>query len=131
MANPNGKKGAWFERETADYWRDNWDDRIDRRVKTGAKDKGDIANVRLGDHRIVVECKNVGTSQRDKDGNLRREQKYNLATWIREAQEEAENDGALCGIVIAKRIGKGQPEDQYVIMTQGDLVKLLHAVSHP
>lgn len=115
MANPSGRKGASFERVTADYWRDTWDDRIDRRVKTGARDKGDLANVRLGQHRLVVECKNVRAT--------------NLAGWVTEAQVEAENDGALCGIVVAKRKGKGSPEDQYVIMTQGDFLKLIKALT--
>ena len=113
MANPNGRKGTAFERQTADFWRDHWDDRIDRRVKTGAKDKGDVANLRLGPHRIAVECKN--------------ERRTDLAGWVKEAQEEAENDGALLGVVVAKRKGHGQPQDQYVIMTQGDLLKLLQA----
>jgi len=115
MANPNGKKGASFERLTADYWRDNYDDRIDRRVKTGAKDKGDLANVRLGSHRIVVECKN--------------ERAISLAAWVKEAQEEAVNDGALCGVVVAKRKGNARPEDQYVILRQEDLLKLLKAAA--
>ena len=113
MANPNGRKGSSFERQTADYWRDNYSEFIDRRVKTGAKDKGDLANVRLGPHRIVVECKNTTRA--------------NLSGWIKEAQEEAENDSALMGLVVAKRKGKGRPEDQWVLMTQGDLLKLLLA----
>lgn len=115
MANPNGRKGASFERSVADWWRDVWDDRIDRRVKTGAKDKGDLANVRIGTHRLVVECKN--------------EKGFHLAGWVKEAKVEAENDGALCGIVVAKRIGHGRPEEQYVIMEQGDFIRLLTAAS--
>lgn len=115
MANPNGQKGASFERQTADYWRDNYDDRIDRRVKTGAKDKGDIANLRVGSHRVVLECKN--------------ERSYNLSGWIKEAHTEAENDGALLGAVVAKRKGCGKPADQWVVMTQGDFLKLLSLVA--
>lgn len=114
MANPNGRKGATFERQTADYWRDTFSDFIDRRVKTGAKDKGDIANVRVAGHRLVVECKNSS--------------RIDLAGWIAEAQAEAVNDGALCGIVVAKRKGKGNPEDQYVVLTQGDLMKILKLI---
>ena len=113
MSNPNGRKGASFERQTADFWRDHYDDRIDRRVKTGSQDKGDVANLRLGPHRLAIECKN--------------ERKVDLAGWVTEAQKEAANDGALLGVVVAKRKGKGQPEDQWVIMTQGDLLKLLQA----
>lgn len=115
MSNPNGRKGTAFERQTADYWRDHWDDRIDRRVKTGPADKGDVANLRLGEHRIVLECKN--------------EKRTDLAGWVQEAQKEASNDGALIGVVVAKRKGKGQPEDQYVICTQGDFLKLLLAAT--
>jgi hypothetical protein len=116
MANPNGRKGASFERSIADWWRDVWDDRIDRRVKTGAKDKGDLANVRIGPYRIVVECKN--------------EKGFHLAGWVKEAQAEARNDGALCGIVVAKRIGTANPGEQYVIMTQSDLIQIIRAASH-
>lgn len=115
MPNPNGQKGTSFERQTADYWRDHYDDRIDRRVKTGPGDKGDVANLRLGEHRIVLECKN--------------ERRIDLAGWVTEAQKEAKNDGALIGIVVAKRKGKGQPEDQYIVMTQGDFLTLLLAAS--
>lgn len=144
MSNPNGKKGSAFERQTADYWRDNWSPFIDRRVKTGAKDKGDLANVRvrgkdlaetpglivpaMTSHRVVVECKNV---MRKDPTTGKPVQGYNLAQWIREAQEEAVNDEALVGIVVAKRRGTDKPEDQFVIMTQGDLMKLLKVVTSP
>ena len=38
--------GARFERLISDFLRDNLDDRIDRKVRTGARDTGDVANVR-------------------------------------------------------------------------------------
>lgn len=105
--------GARLERIVADYLADTVDDRIDRRVKTGAADKGDIANLRdLQNRRIVVECKDYG-------GRLQ------PAAWIKEAQTEATNDGALLGVVVAKRRGTTKPEDQWVITTLGDLTKLL------
>lgn len=105
--------GARFERHIADYLAENIDDRIDRRVKTGAADKGDIANLRdLQGRKIVVECKDYG-------GRLE------PAAWIKEAQIEATNDGALLGVVVAKRKGTTKPEDQWVITTLGDLTKLL------
>lgn len=51
--------GAKFERLIADYLAKRWDDRIDRKVRTGSKDTGDIANFRTtDDKRITVECKN-------------------------------------------------------------------------
>lgn len=104
--------GARFERETADYLRDELSEFIDRRVKNGAKDLGDIANVRDSrGNRIVVEVKNVT--------------KTNLPQWTKEARAEAENDDALVGVVIAKRHGNGKMGDQWVHMTVDDLILLL------
>lgn len=121
MANPNGRKGASFERIVADHFQEHWIDGsaefIDRRVKTGAKDKGDLVNVRIGKHRIAVECKNTV------------EYKANLSGWLKEAQEEAANDDALVGVVVHKRQGKGLPGKQYVSMELDDLITLLHAAA--
>lgn len=105
--------GARFERQIADYLATNLDDRIDRRVKAGAADKGDIANVRDShNRRIVIEAKDYG-------GRL------NLPQWIKEAHQEAENDNAHVGLVIAKRRGTTNPADQWVAMTVNDLIQLL------
>lgn len=105
--------GARFERLISDFLRDNLDDRIDRRVKTGAKDCGDIANVRDShNRRIVIESKDYG-------GRL------NLPQWTKEAHQEATNDNAHIGLVIAKRRGTTNPADQWVVMTVNDLIQLL------
>ena len=105
--------GAKFERQIADFLRDNLDDRIDRRVKTGAKDCGDIANVRDShNRRIVIEAKDYG-------GRL------NLPQWTKEAHQEAENDDAHVGLVIAKRRGTTDPGKQWVAMDLNDLIQLL------
>lgn len=104
--------GARFERQIADFLRDNLDDRIDRRVKAGAADKGDIANVRDShNRRIVIEAKNTT--------------RPNLAGWIKEAHQEAQNDNAHIGVVVHKRHGNANPADQWVSCTLEDLVKLL------
>lgn len=111
------QKGSTFERTIADYLAAEVDDRIDRRVKTGAKDRGDIGGVRLHGQRVVIECKNVKTMA--------------LPQWTREAQIEAGNDDALVGIVVHKRHGKTKPAEQWVSMTVADLVAILTGQQNP
>lgn len=111
--------GARFERNTADWLRDNVSEWIDRKVKTGAADKGDIANVRThNNERVVVECKDYG-------GRLE------AGTWIKEAETERVNDEAIAGIVVAKRKGTTDPGDQYVITTLRDFTAILTGVRPP
>ena len=103
--------GTKFERLVADYLAAWVDDRIDRRVKNGPKDRGDIGGLRHGGERVVIECKN--TSRTD------------LATWAAEAEIQRGNDDALAGLIVHKRHGHALPEDQWVTLTLGDLVALL------
>jgi len=107
------KAGASFERLVADYLAEALnDDRIDRRVKTGNKDRGDIGGVRtIRGGRVVIECKSVS---RD-----------NLPLWIREAEVERGNDDAVVGVVAHKRFGSGDPAQQYVTMTLETFALLL------
>lgn len=111
------KAGSWFERIIADAFA--WhlhDDNIDRRVKRGEKDRGDIGGLRTRDgQRLVVECKN--------------EASFKLGGWVKEAHIEAVNDNALTGIVVHKRIGTRDPLDQYVTMTMRDLLLIGWGVS--
>jgi hypothetical protein len=104
--------GTRFERVIADCLA--WvlkDDRIDRRVKTGSKDKGDIGGLRTPfGARIVVECKDVSRT--------------NLGGWIEEARVEAGNDDAPVSVVVHKRRAHGDPLDQYVTMTLRSFVRL-------
>lgn len=88
------------------------DTRIDRKVKTGSKDKGDIANVRISDQKVVIECKDRGGQ-------------FFAAEWVTEAEIERINDEALAGIVIAKRKGVTDPMQQYVVCTVSELVALI------
>jgi hypothetical protein len=105
--------GAKFERLIADGLAEALQDtRIDRKVKSGSKDKGDIANVRLNDHKIVIECKDRGGQ-------------FYAAEWVAEAEAERVNDEALVGIVIAKRRGVTDPMQQWCVMTVGELVALM------
>lgn len=108
--------GARFERLIADALAEHVDDRIDRRVKTGNKDRGDIGGLRTylhreSGHRIIAECKDVT--------------RLALSGWVDEAELERGNDDALAGFVIHKRRGHGDPLDQYVTCTLRDLVALL------
>lgn len=105
--------GTRFERTIADHLATRLDDRIDRRARTGARDKGDIGGVRTPDgRRVVIECKDYG-------GRIL------AAAWLREAATEAANDDAAVGIVIAKRRGTTNPGAQYVLMTVDTLITLL------
>lgn len=107
--------GARFERAVADYLAQVVDDRIDRRVKTGAKDRGDIGGLRLSpalrSQRVVCELKD--TTRTD------------LPEWTREAATERLNDDAVAGVVIHKRHGNRNPAEQWVSMTVADLVALI------
>jgi hypothetical protein len=104
--------GSRFERLIADGLAKALnDDRIDRRVKTGAKDRGDIGGIRIHGQRLVIECKDTATLR--------------LPEWTREARQEAGNDDALTGVVVHKRRGTTDPLEQWVSMTVADLVALI------
>jgi hypothetical protein len=103
--------GASFERKVADYLATHIDDRVDRRVKTGAKDRGDIAGLRAHGQRVVVECKNV--------------RGLALGQWLNEAEVERGNDDALVAAVAHKRHGRGDPAEQLVTMTLRDFCALI------
>lgn len=105
------KAGASFERLIADTLAAHVDDRIDRRVKSGAKDRGDIAGLRHMGERVVIECKNTAT--------------VTLGAWARETETERGNDDALAGLIVHKRHGTADPMAQWVTCTLGDLIALL------
>ena len=105
------KAGSSFERSTADYLAAVVDDRIDRRVKNGAKDRGDIGGVRIHGQRVVLEVKNTA--------------KTSLGPWAAETEIERGNDDALAGVIVHKRHGKGKPADQWVTLTLADFAALL------
>lgn len=104
--------GTRFERTIADALAAALDDdRIDRRARTGAKDRGDIAGLRLHGQRVVVEVKDCATLR--------------LPAWTAEARTEAGNDDALVGVVVHKRRGVSDPLAQWVTCTVADLVAIL------
>ncbi|MBF6368405.1 hypothetical protein IU469_22165 [Nocardia puris] len=104
--------GTRHESAIAAYLAAHVDDRIERRARTGAKDRGDLSGVRApGGGRIVIECKDVA--------------RLDLAGWVREAEIERGHDDAIAGVVVAKRARTADPGAQYVVMTVRDLVALL------
>lgn len=109
------KAGSTFERQIADYLRDTLSNpNIDRMVKAGALDKGDIANVRDSHGRLIaIECKNTT--------------KMSLPAWTTQDHTEATNYQAHTGITIHKRHGTTAPGSQWVTMTVDDLIKLIQA----
>ena len=105
------KAGTAFERLIANAFAKHVDDRIDRRVKTGSNDKGDIGGLRFLGRRVVIECKDVS--------------RLNLSGWVDESDVERGNDDAIAGLVVHKRRGHSDGLDQYVTCTVRDLVALL------
>lgn len=99
------KAGSSFERSMADFLKSVLgDDGIDRQVKTGAKDTGDIRGVYLHGKRVVIECKDYGGRHR-------------LPEWLEEADVERGNADAEYGVVAWKRRGVADPAEQYLTMT--------------
>lgn len=101
-----------METLVASYLSQQVDDRIERRVKNGAKDRGDISGLRVLGNRVVIEVKDYGGQMLP-------------GTWVEEAHLEAGNDDAAVGIVAIKRRGTRIPGEQYVLMTLADLVTLI------
>ena len=104
--------GARFESLVAEFLAAHVDDRIERRTRHGAKDRGDISGFRHMGGRVVVEVKNTS--------------RIDLAGWAAEAEVERGNDDATVGMVVHKRHGRGDPADQWVTMTLADLVALIN-----
>lgn len=77
----------------------------------GAKDRGDVAGVRIHGQRVVIECKNVT--------------RLDLAGWMREAEIERGHDDALAGVIVHKRHGVGDPLEQWVTCTVREFAALL------
>ncbi|MCW2286999.1 hypothetical protein [Leucobacter luti] len=106
-----------FESHVVGYLADALDDdRIERRAKSGSKDRGDIGGVRtVTGGRVVVECKDVRA--------------MNLSGWVDEAEVERGNDDAAVGVVVHKRLRFGAKNmgGTYVTMTLADFAVLLGA----
>jgi hypothetical protein len=114
--------GTRLERTVADSLAGVWQSSIDRKVKTGSKDQGDIGGMTVGGNPVVIECKNVRS--------------MSLGTWWAEARKEAMNLAAVLylkkrpvdrvhAIVVHKRHGMAAGLDQWVTMPLWQLMELL------
>lgn len=107
-------KGSRFERDTADWLNARFEtDRFHRLAVSGSKDEGDVWGLFSHGRRVVIECKNVIRTA--------------LPQWLAEAEAEAGNADALCGIVVHKRTGVGVQSfgKTYVTMTLETLAALM------
>lgn len=103
------KAGSSFERSVADYLskalgESKGERTIDRQVKNGSKDQGDIRGLYLHGKKVAVECKDYGG-------------KHELPDWLRQAEAERGNADAEYGVVVWKRRGTTKPEEQFVTLT--------------
>lgn len=82
------QKGTLAETAVAEYLQTIWPT-VERRVQSGANDKGDIAGV----PNTVVEVKNQAT--------------YKISEWLRETETERQNAKADLGLLVIKPKGVG------------------------
>lgn len=107
--------GTRFESSIVSALAAHVDERVERRARSGARDRGDVSGLRSAHGlRVVVECKDVA--------------KIALGTWYGEADVERGNDSADVALIAHKRRGKGDPLDQWVTCTVRDLIALLGGV---
>ena len=109
--NPSKAKGTAFEVSLLPALREI-DPRTERSALKGSLDAGDftVLNVRA-QLRIVVSAKNC--------------KQLSLSGWLKEAEKQRLNARAAVAVVIHKKRGTTNPEEQYVTMNLGTLIRLL------
>lgn len=119
--------GKKFQRDVMKYLRDERKLDAENLVLTGAEDEGDVIlrytpYARAGDgpdgvNRTVIECK--------------REKGFKLASWVQQAELESMNYAKhrylraeeVGFVVVHKRMGFGDMEDQYLTTTVGEWLR--------
>lgn len=99
--NPSGRKGARGERLIADTLKPYFP-LVDRRVKEGKNDRGDIGGIVPG---LVIESKYAPA-------------RYEIGEWLKEADREGANDNADLAVVWFKLKGSDNPL-QWPVMMRG------------
>lgn len=112
MSNPSKTKGTAAETAVVGYLKQRGWIHAERRALAGNLDRGDIAGV-VGVTLEVKSCK-----------------AFDLAGWLKEAQQEQANNGDHVGAVIAKKRGTTNPADWYALMTVKQLCDLLAAAGY-
>jgi hypothetical protein len=90
------------------------DPNIQRAPLWGAKDKGDIVNLRIDGHDLVIQTKDLARSD--------------VAGGVRDAKVQAVNAGALAGFYVHKRVGTTDPMKQWVSCTVAELVAMINKI---
>jgi hypothetical protein len=110
MTNP---KGTVFETAIV-RWLQQWWPWVERRAKTGAKDRGDISGL----HRVVIEAKNPKGSTFT----------ATLSIGIAQLQAEVDNDNAVLGLLCVKRPGKTKVDEAYWLLDPRHVQRVIAAV---
>lgn len=109
MANRSKAKGTAAESAVVGYLREKGWPAAERRALSGNLDKGDVAGI----PGVVVEVKDCKS--------------LTFGPWLAEAETERVNAGADVGVVWAKRRGKTDPGQWFVVMDGATLTGLLKA----
>lgn len=112
MANRAKAKGTSFETAIVNWFVAQGIE-ARRLPLAGSKDEGDIEVPAWG---IGIEAKNC--------------RQLSLAQWVTEADVESLNSGRPV-VVVAKRVGKGDPGEAYVVMPLRRLFRLLSGLEGP
>lgn len=118
LTNRSKQRGTGFESLIRDFLQEAWSPIIERMPLSGSADRGDLSNFRVG-----------GKQQYLIAWELKNRTRMSLSEWVREAQAEAKNYGAVAGVACHKRKGKGAAAEQFVTMTLEDFLAILHAAA--
>jgi Holliday junction resolvase len=107
----NHDKGYRHEAATRDYLTEVGLPVVRPQHAGAARDVGDITGVHLDGRPFLIECKNTA--------------RLELGVWLSALTPKVAAVGAFGGAVVHKRRGVGDPSQQYVTLTLGDLAALL------
>lgn len=108
-------KGTRWESAVARWLTERLGREVSREPLHGSRDVGDLRGLTICGHELAVECKD------------RRELRQQ--DWLRQAEAEAQNRGALAGIVVYHLPGVGieRTGRQVVLMRLDDLAAIIDA----